>query len=157
MDIFYELHIELLKKLQEYEAEYLLIGGYAVNYHGFNRPTGDLDLWINGTEENKSKILKVLEFYQFLPESIDHIRNLDFSKANAFSFGEVPIRVDFLTKISGIAFEEAYQQKVIGEINGLQIPVLHLNHLILSKISNERTKDKMDVEELQKIMRINKK
>lgn len=156
MDIFFEPHIELLKRLQEFKVEYILIGGYAVNYHGFSRPTGDLDLWINGTDENKLKILQVLDLYKFLPESINHIRNLDFSKPNVFSFGEVPIRVDFLTKISGITFEDANKQKVIGELNGLQIPVLHFNHLILSKISNERLKDKMDVEELQKIKNIKK-
>lgn len=154
MNIFYEPHIELLKKLTKSKVDFILIGGYAVNFHGFSRPTGDLDIWLKPSKENQDRLIGVLESYKFLPESIDYIRNLNFSEANTFSFGEVPIRVDFLTKITGISYEEADKQKIIGEVNGLSIPVLHLNHLILSKISNERLKDKMDVEELQKIKKL---
>jgi len=67
------------------------------------------------------------------------------------------VRVDFLTKISGVNYEEADKEKVIVDIEGMKIPVLHLNHLILSKIGTERTKDKADIEELQKIAALKKK
>ena len=61
-----------------------------------------------------------------------------------------------MTRISGVNFEEAWDKKIIAELDGLKIPFIHLHHLILSKISNNRTKDKLDVEELQKIQALRK-
>ncbi len=154
MDLFYEPHRLLLKKLLDFEVEFILIGGYAVNYHGFSRPTGDIDLWLKPTDTNKDKLLLVLETYHFTQESIDNFKTIDFSKPEVFCMGEIPIRVDFLTQITGVSYEEADKEKIIGNIDGMNIPVLHLNHLVLSKITNNRTKDKFDVEELQKIQKL---
>ena len=70
--------------------------------------------------------------------------------------GEAPIRVDFMTKITGVNYDDADREKVIAEIEGLRLPILHLNHLVISKISN-RTKDKLDIEELQKIQQEKKR
>jgi len=71
--------------------------------------------------------------------------------------GEKPLQVDFITIISGGSFSQADQQKQLLPLDDIFIPVLHLDHLILSKITSNRLKDKLDVEELQKIMRLKKK
>ena len=157
MIILYEPHKEFLKKLLSHDVEFILIGGYAVNFHGYNRPTGDMDIWLKPSNPNKEKFLKFMKLEDFSPESIKQVAQLDFTKDTAFFFGEMPLRIDFLTRISGVEFDEAWKQKNTLSITGIDIPVLHLHHLILSKISNPRTKDKLDVEELQKVEKLKKR
>lgn len=134
-----------------------MIGGYAVNFHGYNRPTGDMDIWLKPHNANKEKLISALRSENFSEESIESVISLDFTQPACFYFGEIPLRIDFLTKISGISFEEAEQQKQFMKMDDIEVPVLHLHHLILSKISNQRSKDKSDVEELQKIHMLKKK
>jgi hypothetical protein len=155
MDLFYKPHRLILQKLIDSDVKFIVVGGYAVNFHGFNRPTGDIDLWLKPSVENQNKFIKMLETNGFEKESINYIKSLDFSNAVVFCMGTVPARVDFLTKISGVNYNEADKLKILADVKGLKIPILHINHLILSKISNERLKDKLDVEELQKIQDIN--
>lgn len=157
MIIFYEPHKEFLKKLISNDVEFILIGGYAVNYHGYNRPTGDLDIWLKPDNANRDKLLRLLRSENFSEEGINKIARLDFSKPVTFYFGKIPLRIDFLTHISGVKFNEAWQQKVLLPMEDCEIPILQLHHLVLSKISNDRTQDKLDVEELQKIIRLKKK
>jgi len=76
MDLFYEPHRELLQALLEYEVSFIMIGGYVVNYYRYNRPTGDMDIWLEPTEKNKEKLLVLLKKYEFDQESIDYIRSL---------------------------------------------------------------------------------
>lgn len=151
MNIFIENHQLLLKSLIKHEVNFLLVGGYAVIYYGYKRTTGDMDLWIEPNNDNKIKLLEVLKEFEFDNEGIEYIKKLDFTKHLAFHFWQEPERVDCLTKISGVDFNEAYEQKVMAEIEDISIPVIQYKHLILSKMSSERLKDKADIEELQKI------
>ena len=157
MDIFYEPHKKMLRLLAEFNVDFILIGGFAVNYYGYNRPTGDMDIWLKPTADNQQKLIKALKQYGFNKESIDYVKSLDFTKPEVFACGEPPVRVDFLTKISGVNYNEADAQKVLSPMGTIQIPILHLHHLVLSKISNNRTKDKLDIEELQKIQALKDK
>ena len=151
MNIFTEKHQELLKSLLSSDVKFLLVGGYAVIYHGYKRTTGDMDLWLEPSDDNKKKLLKVLEAFDFNQEGIAHIAKLDFSKHNVFHFWEEPERVDCLTHVSNVVFSEAYQHKIDAEFEGMSIPVINYQDLILSKIMSERLKDKADIEELHKI------
>jgi len=72
----------------------------------------------------------------------------------AFHIGEPPIRVDFLTRLAGLQYEDADKKKVFFSLDNYKVPVLHLDHLIINKLTSGRAKDKADVEELQKIMRL---
>jgi predicted nucleotidyltransferase len=157
MNILFEPHKEILRKLIQFNVEFILIGGYAVNFHGYNRATADMDIWLSPDNQNKLKFLNFLKAEGFEQESLDHITNTDFTKHAAFHIGEKPLQVDFLTIISGLDFSEAESKKQWLAFGDTNVPVLHLDHLILSKISSGRTKDKLDVEELQKIMRLKKK
>ena len=157
MNILFEPHKEILRKLIQFNVEFILIGGYAVNFHGYNRATADMDIWLNPDNHNKLKFLDFLKAEGFDKESLDHITKTDFTKHAAFHIGEKPLQVDFLTIITGIDFSEAYREKQFLPFGDNDIPVIHLDHLIMSKITSTRTKDKLDVEELQKIMRLKKK
>ena len=151
MDVFFEPFQEILRTLNSFEIEYLVIGGYAVNFYGYNRTTSDMDLWINPSLQNKNRFLEMLREKDFEAESINFIEKLDFSQAEVFSLGEAPFKIDLLTKVSLLDFAEAYARKKIENLDGTQIPFIHFNDLILSKINTNRLKDKADVEELQRI------
>jgi predicted nucleotidyltransferase len=153
MDIFFDPHRNLLRALLNEGVEFIIIGGFAVNFHGYNRPTGDVDIWLKPTEDNKKILLKSLVKLGFDDESLSYVDSLDFNEMQAFSIGSAPFRFDFLTKINLVSYDDADKQKHLCDIEGLKIPILHLNHLVLSKINSDRAKDKADVEELQKISR----
>jgi len=128
-----------------------VIGGYAVNYYGYVRPTGDIDIWLKPDEETKFAFLAMLEKAGISNESRSLIAGLDFTSTAAFHIGQEPFRFDFLTKINGVTFNEAWNSRIIAQLGDLALPVISRNHLILSKISTNRTQDKLDVEELQKL------
>jgi hypothetical protein len=154
MNIFLENHQQLLKTLLEYDVKFILVGGYAVVYHGYKRTTGDMDLWIEPNNQNKEKLINALRFFDFNSDDLDYISNLDFTKHIAFHFWEEPERVDCITYISNVTFEEADNKKILASIENLTIPIIQYNHLIQSKITSQRLKDRADVEELQKINQI---
>jgi predicted nucleotidyltransferase len=151
MNIFIENHQLFLKSLIKHEVNFLLVGGYAVIFYGYKRTTGDMDLWLEPNNENKLKLIDVLTEFGFDKEGIEHINQLNFTRHLAFHFWEEPERIDCLTYISNVNFNEAFAQKKVANIEGINVPVIHYKHLILSKLSSDRMKDKADVEELQKV------
>ncbi|MCO5936828.1 MULTISPECIES: nucleotidyltransferase [Mucilaginibacter] len=151
MNLFIEKHQGLLKELLLKKVDFIVIGGYSVIFHGYARSTGDVDLWLRPDNVNKLKLLDVLRQMNFDEEDILHIAELDFKKHIVFSMWDEPEKVDFLTRISMIEFEQADQRKIIADIDGVKIPFLHLSDLVLSKFNTGRLKDKADIEELQKI------
>lgn len=151
MNLFLDRHQELLKKLLQHKVEFIIIGGYSVIFHGYLRTTGDIDIWLKPDNYNKDKLIQLLEELTFDSNDIHRIRNLDFTKAQLIQIWEEPERVDFLTQINLVKYEDADNLKIIANFEGLRVPFLHLNHLILSKINTGRAKDKADIEELQQI------
>ena len=155
MNIFDDYTRELLLHLNKNEVQYIVVGGYAVNYHGYRRTTGDIDLWIkpdNGS--NKNRIIDCLRELGVEELTLTELVKLDFSKPVVFVDGEEPFKIDFMTAVSGVNFEEAWAQKVIADIDGIDISFIHLNHLVISKITTGRAKDKNDIEQLQKIRKL---
>jgi predicted nucleotidyltransferase len=153
MNILVEPHKQILRKLTEFEVKFLLIGGYAVNLHGYVRATGDMDIWLKPDNENRKKFLALLKLEGFDDESLSQIGKTDFTKHAAFHIGEKPMQIEFLTIISGVTFDEAYAKKELMPFENTQVPFLNLEHLILSKLTSSRPKDKLDVEELQRVLR----
>ncbi|MEJ5995428.1 DUF6036 family nucleotidyltransferase [Pedobacter sp. Du54] len=151
MNLFSDNHQEIISHLLQFEVDFIIIGGYSVIFHGYARTTGDVDIWLKPSNENKEKFLLVLKALDFFEEDVQGIANLDFTTTLVFAIGEDPEKVEFLTQISLVNFEEANQRKIIAEIDELAIPFLHLDDLIRSKINTGRLKDKADIEELQKI------
>lgn len=156
MNFILEENKILLTKLLDACVEFILVGGYAVNYHGYNRTTGDMDVWLRPDNKNKEKLIEVLKTEGIDPDELDEMKKIDFTDYLVFGIWEDPYKVDFLTRISGVNFDEAWEQKVFLPLNNYQVPVLHLHHLVLSKISNGRLQDKADVDQLQKIQTFKK-
>lgn len=155
MNIFDSYTHKVLSTLLKHNVQFIVVGGYAVNYHGYKRTTGDIDLLLkpdNG--ENKTKLINSLRELEIEEETLSALNNLDFEKPQVFMDGEEPFKIDFLTKISGVEFEDAWKVKIEATYDNLNIPFLSYNHLILSKINSTRGKDKIDIEELQKIKKL---
>ena len=129
MDIFFEPHRKMLRILREFDVDFILVGGFAVNYYGFNRPTGDMDIWLKPENENKEKLLSALTAYGFNSESIAYVKSLNFKDTLVFTCGETPFRIDFLTKISGVEYSEADSQAVKTTMENIGIKIIHI-HLI---------------------------
>ena len=155
IELFHPKHQELVFALLDAKVDFLVIGGYAVIYHGYVRTTNDLDVWLKPTNENKLKVLEVVSKMGIEDEDIKQLETLDFTKIVVFHLGNEPERTDFLTKMMGIDFDEAFKQRSILEANGYSIPFLSLNDLIINKIISNRPKDKGDLDELQKLNKLN--
>jgi hypothetical protein len=151
MDIFYEPHKVFLIKMLKAKVDFMLIGGYAVNFYGYNRPTGDMDLWLKPDNTNRDKFITILLDEDFEEEDIEIIRSADFTKPMVFHVGQSPYRIDFMNFIANVQYEHADLQKTIAEVDGLHLPIIHFNDLIRTKEISSRLKDKADVEELKKI------
>jgi len=140
----------------KYEVEYMLVGGMAVNIHGYRRSTGDMDLFVNPTKENHYKLRKVhSDFGMHMGQMGDLNSFLDTSKYDVFTFGVSPVQIDIMTACKGIVFESAYKQIVTTQIeDNLEINVIQYRDLITAKKASNRIRDKADIEALEKIKKM---
>ena len=157
MKIFDDYTLEILQTLNLYEVEYLIVGGYAVNFHGYRRTTGDIDLWIKPDNDNKTRIISALRKMEIDKIVLEKLESFDFTQPLVFSDGEEPFKIDFITVISNVKFEDAWKKRIITDTDGIKISYIDFNNLILSKFTTERLKDKADIEELQKIKKLKRK
>jgi hypothetical protein len=114
-----------------------------MSFHGYPRATGDIDLWIRRSEENAKKVWRALEKFQ-APLFDLHLNDLTKSDM-VFQMGVIPNRIDIITSIDGVDFDEAWHDKEFVDTSGLTIPIISKTHLIINKSSTNRPKDKNDV------------
>jgi predicted nucleotidyltransferase len=151
MNLFIDKHVGLLKNLIDAKVDFIIIGGYSVIFYGYMRTTGDLDIWLKPDNSNKEKLITALAKTGLDEDFLEQVSKSDFTKHQAFSIWKEPERVDFLTIINLVSFDDAAKGKIIAETGGLKVPFIPLEQLVLSKINTGRLKDKADIEELQKI------
>jgi len=151
---FLQQHTDLFRKMLNDGVDFLIIGGYAVNYYGYSRMTEDIDLWLRPDNGNRDRFISVLLSSGFTEMGIKKLQNLDFSEMVSFHIGERPERIDFITKINGVVFEQAWPDRETLIVDNIPFPFISFDHLILSKISNERLRDQADIQELHKIREI---
>ena len=137
---------EFLKLLDSNGVEYLLIGGYAVNVHGYVRTTNDLDLWVNVNPENAARIDRALRQFGFAAAGLTC--DLFLTPNNVVRMGLPPIRIEILTSISGVEFESCYAEKEMIRIEEMAVPVISLARLRENKAASGRAKDLADLENL---------
>ena len=137
---------ELLKLLSAHEVTYLVVGGYAVTYHGYPRSTGDLDIWIDRTEENAARIVKALREFGFDVPSLSPELFLDTDRI--VRMGHPPLRVEILTSASGVEFAACYTSRVVDKLGGAEAPIIGLECLKTNKRASGRHKDLSDLENL---------
>ncbi len=139
---------EFITLLNKHDVKYLVVGGYAVGAYGFPRYTGDIDFWISANKDNAERIVKALLEFGF--GSLD-INESDFLKTNfVVQLGYPPNRIDILTGVSGLDFQECWNEKKIIESNGIEINFISLHHLKINKKISGRDKDKLDLKNLPK-------
>ena len=102
---------EFLRLLKEHDVRYLLIGGYAVGYHGYPRATEDLDIWVAIHPENAQKLVSVLKKFGFDDPAL--IPELFLQKPKIVRMGYPPMRLEITTSISGVEFDECYQARIL--------------------------------------------
>lgn len=144
-----ELHPDFkdfLKLLNSYDVRYLLVGGYAVGYHGYPRATGDMDIWIEISESNSKKVTSAFRDFGMPTEAISE--NLFLEKNKVIRIGVPPVRLEVITSASGVNFDKCYSNREIFEIDGIPINIISLEDLKKNKSSAGRHKDLEDIEHL---------
>lgn len=152
MDIADDFYIEFLKLLNKNKVEYLLIGGFAVNYYGYPRTTHDLDLWANNNPHNSIKLLQAIDDFGFDVNILKdvHLKGKDPIKLphDTISFKKIEILAD----ISGVYdFSKAYENKVMTSYDDVEIPFINYEDLIKNKLSSGRAKDLDDISILKQV------
>jgi predicted nucleotidyltransferase len=137
---------EFLKLLNDNGVRYLLVGGYAVAYHGYPRATADMDIWIEVDPSNASKLVDALKEFGF--NSPDLSVDLFLEKEKVVRMGVPPIRIEILTSISGVTFEECFPSRITDELDGIEVNLISLPHLKANKEASGRHKDLDDLENL---------
>jgi hypothetical protein len=135
---------DMLSALIEAQAEFLVVGAYALAAHGLPRATGDIDIWVRPTAENAKKVLDALTTFG---APLDQISLADLSTPGTiFQIGVAPHRIDIMTKIEAVGFDQAWKNRLeVALEEGLQIPVLGRADFITNKRSVGRKKDLADL------------
>jgi predicted nucleotidyltransferase len=137
---------EFLNLLKLKNIRYLLIGGYAVAYHGYPRTTNDMDIWIAIEPETAEKMVEALKEFGFdIPELS---KELFLKENNIIRMGIAPIRIEILTTISGVKFEDCFHQRIVDDIDGIEVDIIGLEQLKINKKASGRHKDLDDFENL---------
>jgi predicted nucleotidyltransferase len=138
---------EFLQLLDKHNVRYLLIGGYAVGYHGYPRATADIDIWIEPNISSATKIVQVLS--EFGIEGKDLSKDLFLQTDKIVRLGNPPLRIEIMTSISGVDFISCYVDKVEDFIDDIPVKIISLEHLKINKRSANRHKDLDDLEKLR--------
>ncbi len=139
---------DMLLCLQEEKVEFLLVGAYAIAAHGNPRATGDMDLWIKPDPDNGRRVIRALQAFSAPTSglSVD-----DFVKDDTIvQIGVVPCRIDLITGIEAVRFDEAWENRVAASVDGLTLFVISKADMLKNKLALNRDKDKSDIAWLQK-------
>ena len=138
---------ELLRALNAHSVKYLVIGGYAYGVHLEPRATKDLDLFIRADDENSEAIFNALAEFG---APLEGIGPADFRDGTVFQIGQPPERIDILQRIDGINFDEAWEHRIVGEIDGeVSAAVISKEDLIRNKLASGREQDLLDARKLK--------
>jgi len=136
-----------LKLLNSKGIEYLVIGGYAVGFHGYPRATGDMDVWIAANENNAVKMVEALKQFGFdLP---DLNKEIFLVEKKVIRMGIPPMRLEILTFIDGVRFEDCYRNRIIADFDDFQVNFISKDDLLQNKRASGRPQDVVDVGKLQ--------
>ena len=155
MDIFDVEILKFWRALQQNQVRFIMIGGFATNLHGYQRFTGDMDIWIEDTPVNRKNLRKA--FFDYGLGDIELLERMSFIAGWTNFHLKNGLQLDIVTDMKGLekfGFDECYSLTEIAEIDDVQIPFLHINHLILNKKEVGREKDLLDVIYLERIKKL---
>lgn len=140
--------IELLRGLNAAEVKYLIVGAHAVGLYAKPRATGDLDIWIERSPANAERTYRALAAFG---APVGELTVAELQRNDLiFMFGVMPLRVDVLTDISGVAFDEAWKGRTEGTLGGVPVNFIGREELVRNKRASGRTKDLADVEAIER-------
>ncbi|HEX5150818.1 MAG TPA: hypothetical protein VFW07_05190 [Parafilimonas sp.] len=154
MDVLDQELLRFWESLNHNKVNYIMVGGFATRFHGYNRNTDDLDMWIENNLQNRINLrtaFKELGYGDFAS-----IETMKFIPGRT-SFYAAGIELDIMTEMKGLeylSFDECYKLAKRADLNGIIVPFLHINHLIQNKKAVNRPKDQVDVIYLEKIKKI---
>lgn len=146
LDQDFEDFVSLLNK---HGVNYMVVGGYALAFHGKPRHTGDIDIWIDISDANAHSMVNVLN--EFGMASLNMQKSDFLHRGIITQIGYPPLRIDILNEIDGVSFADAYLNKLVIDIDGLPVKYIGLNDLIKNKQTSARSQDITDVKELDKL------
>ncbi|GAB5521266.1 MAG: nucleotidyl transferase AbiEii/AbiGii toxin family protein [Rhodothermales bacterium] len=143
---------EFIALLNAHEVQYLVIGGYAVNYHGYPRYTRDIDFWVWMTNENVGRLLNALHDFGFGSLGL---KAADFMDPDlVIQLGHEPYRIDILVAVEGAAFDACYARRSETVLDGVAVNFLSAEDLIRVKRETARLQDLADAEQIERILNI---
>ena len=154
MDVLDAEFIRFWQVLNNRGVKYIMVGGIATRFHGYNRATDDIDIWIEDTLVNRQNLRKA--FRELGYGDYASIETMQFVPGWT-SFYAAGVELDIMTEMKGIenqSFQACYEIASISNLEGVLVPFLHINHLIANKKAVNRPKDQMDVLQLEKIKKI---
>jgi len=137
---------DFLKLCLHHEVRFLVIGGYAVGHHSRPRYTGDLDLWLDSSQDNAERVVRVLRDFGFHGDDVT--TEMITSRKQIIRMGFEPMRLELFTRIPGVGFPQSYRRRVIVKMGRLEVPFIGLEDLKKNKKASGRLKDLQDLEEL---------
>jgi hypothetical protein len=139
---------ELLELLNEQKVKYIIVGGYAVAFHGAPRYTGDIDILVKPDRQNAARIIKALKDFGFASLKL---KETDFEEPDiTIQFGVAPVRVDIITSISGVTWQKAFHGRKKGKYGDVPVAYLGRKQLMENKKATGRPKDLADIDALEK-------
>ena len=147
-NIFNQDFQDFIRALNEAKVRYVLVGGYAVILHGYNRTTGDLDIWLERTEENYTRLVSAFRIFNMPVFDMSLENFLNTSQYDVFTFGVPPVSIDIMLNVKGLDFKEALsmaERKVIDDVN---VNLIDLQSLIKAKKASGRHRDLDDIENI---------
>ena len=155
MDILDDELLKFWRSLNDQQVRYIMVGGFATRFHGFNRATDDLDLWLEDNLENRKNLRR--SFAELGYGDFQSLETMEFVPGwTSFYIGSM-IELDIMTSMKGLedhTFSECLNMASIADLDGVEVPFLHINQLIINKKIVNRPKDQIDVLELEKIKKI---
>ena len=139
---------DMLSCLKDEEVDFIVVGAYALAAHGFPRATGDIDFWVRNSPENAQRIMRALARFG---APLSNLKKEDFTMPEMMvQIGIEPSRIDIITSIDGVEFDEAWENKVSVTIDELEVFILSKADLLRNKLAANRDKDQGDISWLKK-------
>ena len=141
--------LEFIELLNSNSVEYLIVGGHAVGFHGFPRMTGDVDFFVRADEENATRLIKVFRAFGF--DDAENLRPALTTVGRSIKIGIPPNRIDVITGISGVDFEEAWESRMSGQLGAVPVRIIGKVQLLKNKRTTGRPKDLIDAAEIERL------
>jgi hypothetical protein len=139
--------VDLLRAFVDHDVRFLIVGAYALALHGRPRATGDLDVWVDATPENATRVVRALASFG---APMDQVSEGDFSRPGVvFQMGVAPGRIDILTALTSLGFDEAWPGRVRESLGGVEVDFIGREAFIKNKRATGRMKDLGDIEGME--------